>query len=227
MLPSRSRFKSFVYVGSTAKLIANYLGHHELDREVWITFDDGPHPLNTPRILSALQRHDVRATFFFIGKQAEQYPEIVARAVAEGHHIGNHSYSHPFLTRLDRAAIRQEIIRADTVLAPYYQGSKLFRPPHGDYDATVHAIATEVGYQMVLWNLSTRDWNRPFQPHAWVTLGTWLTRMIPSAVILMHADLDCTADHLDEFLGHIRRLDVRFMPPDTLLQSWQQPGKFT
>ena len=122
-----------------------------------MTFDDGPHPQHTVRILDALRRHQVRATFFWIGKEVERHPEIARRAVAEGHLVGNHSYSHVFLTRLDRTAIYREIMQADMILKPFYNGGpKLFRPPHGDHDAIVREIATTAGYQMVLWNASTR-----------------------------------------------------------------------
>jgi peptidoglycan/xylan/chitin deacetylase (PgdA/CDA1 family) len=145
--------------------------------------------------------------------------------VAEGHVIGNHSYSHPFLTRLDRPAIQREIVQTDEVLAPFYKGDKLFRPPHGAHNAVVDDVAAAAGYEMILWNLCTRDWNRPFQPQRWVKLGTFLARMTGSAVVLMHADLASTAAHLDDFLIRLRRLEVSFMPPETLLESWLS-GRF-
>jgi peptidoglycan/xylan/chitin deacetylase (PgdA/CDA1 family) len=225
MLPSRSRLKPLIYALEGAELLASYAIGCRQPREVWITFDDGPHPGHTTRILTTLHRHAVRATFFWIGESAERHPDIVRRAVDEGHHVGNHSYSHPFLTRLNREAIRREIMRADGVLAPYYQGPKLFRPPHGDHDDTVDQVAAEAGYRTVMWNLSTRDWHRPFQPRRWVDLGSLLVRLMGPSIILMHADLTGTADHLDRFLERIRRLDAHFMPPETLLASWLA-GKF-
>jgi peptidoglycan/xylan/chitin deacetylase (PgdA/CDA1 family) len=223
--PRRSRAKTLAYVFDLAGLVAKYAMKPPEVRDVWITFDDGPHPLHTPSMLDTLKRHNVQATFFLVGNCAERRPEIVRRAVAEGHFIGNHSYSHPFLTRLDRAAIQREIMRADEVLSPFRQGAKLFRPPHGDHDAVVDEVTSAAGYQTILWNLCTRDWSRPFQPQRWVQLGMFLAHMTESSVVLMHADLAGTAAHLDDFLTRLRRLEVRFMPPETLSESWLI-GKF-
>ena len=225
--PRRSRVKALTNAFNLARLVAKYAMKPPQTRDAWITFDDGPHPVHTPSMLDTLRRHNMRATFFWVGHCAEQHPEIVRRAVAEGHFIGNHSYSHPFLTRLNRVAIQREIVRADEVLSPFshQQGAKLFRPPHCDHDAVVDEVTAAAGYQTILWNLSTRDWNRPFQPQRWVRLGSFLAHMTESSVVLMHADLPGTAAHLDDFLMRLRRLEVRFMPPETLLESWLS-GRF-
>ena len=223
MLPSRSRFKSLVYTYDSIGLAAKYVSQRQAQpREVWITFDDGPHPVHTVKILDTLRRHKVQATFFWIGQCAEQHPDIVRRAIDDGHYIGNHSYSHPFLTQLTRDEIRREIMRADEVLASYHQSIKLFRPPHGDHNEMVDQVVAEAGYQTILWNLSTRDWHWLFRSGLWVTLGTLLIRVIATSTVLMHADLAGTANHLDDFLTRIKRLDASFMPPETLLTSWRQ-----
>ena len=226
MLPSRSRLKPFVYAAETVKLATRYALGSRTEHDVWITFDDGPHPIHTVRILDTLQRHKVRATFFWIGEHAERHPDIVQRAVDDGHCVGNHSYSHPFLTHLDQDAIRREVMRADEVLGPYYRGVvKLFRPPHGDHDERVDQITAAAGYQTIMWNLSTRDWHWLFQPRRWVNLGSLLVRMMGPSTVLMHADLPGTADHLDDFLTRVDRLGASFMPPETLHTSWLA-GKF-
>ena len=124
-------------------------------------------------ILDALQRHKVRATFFWIGEHAERHHDIVRRTVDDGHYVGNHSYSHPFLTRLDHDAIRSEVMRADAILEPYYHGVKLFRPPHGDHDERVDQIAAEAGYQTVMWNLE----------HAGLALAVSATAMGQSRIV--------------------------------------------
>jgi peptidoglycan-N-acetylglucosamine deacetylase len=220
MTPSMSRFKTLGYACNGIGLLASYIAKQPQTHDVWITFDDGPHPIHTVSILDTLRRHSARATFFWIGEQAERHIDIVRRAVDEGHHVGNHSYSHPFLTRLHRTAIVREIMRTDEVLAPYYNGARLFRPPHGDHDEIVDQVVEEAGYQTVLWNLSTRDWHRLLQPRLWVHVGSLLVRMEGSGIVLMHADLAGTADHLDQFLSRIQRRGAAFMPPDTLLPHW-------
>jgi peptidoglycan/xylan/chitin deacetylase (PgdA/CDA1 family) len=86
-------------------------------RTVWLTFDDGPHPLHTKRILDTLKQRRIPATFFMTGQSVKRYPDVVRRAVAEGHIIGNHGYTHTRLNTLDRNTIRQEIEGTADVLA--------------------------------------------------------------------------------------------------------------
>jgi hypothetical protein len=82
-----------------------------------MTFDDGPHPLLTPRLLDMLKARGIRATFFLIGQNAAEYPDIVRRIAAEGHEIGNHTWNHPQLTKLNPAALREEIDRTSSTIA--------------------------------------------------------------------------------------------------------------
>ena len=220
MLPSRSRFKFLLYACDGARLTAGYALRRPKNREVWITFDDGPHPIHTPKILDTLARHQIRATFFWIGQDAEQHHDIIRRATDDGHLIGNHTYSHPFLTQLDRAAIYDEIMRADEVLLPYYNGQKLFRPPHGDRNAVVDQVSVEAGYQTILWNACTRDWHPAFQPQRWVLLGNFMVCMMEQSIVLMHANLPGTAEYLNRFLQQLQRFNVQFMPPEMLATSW-------
>jgi peptidoglycan/xylan/chitin deacetylase (PgdA/CDA1 family) len=99
---------------------------------LYLTFDDGPHPEVTPALLDLFAEQGVHATFFLLGKHAERYPQIVQRIVAEGHAIGNHSYSHPRLAQIDRASQRIEIERTDRILAAFDGAQQhWFRPPSG------------------------------------------------------------------------------------------------
>ena len=99
---------------------------------VYLSFDDGPHPEHTPRLLELLRKHGAKATFFLIGDQAEKHPDIVRRIVEEGHTIGNHSMTHPRLSRLSAREQLADIARADAVLERF-NGRKrqMFRPPNG------------------------------------------------------------------------------------------------
>ncbi len=171
-------------------------------KNVWLTFDDGPHPLHTKSILDTLKRRHIPATFFMIGKSMERFPDLVRRAVDEGHVIGNHSYTHARLTTLDRISIQQEIERTADVLQRYCQGGKLFRPPHGAHNRLIDEIVSECGYRTMLWNASTRDWHPRYQPERWVNFGTMLVRLQDKSVVLLH-DLASTADHLDRFLDRL------------------------
>jgi polysaccharide deacetylase family sporulation protein PdaB len=129
------------------------------DKKIALTFDDGPHEKYTAEILDILKEENVPATFFVIGENAKSCPELIKRELAEGHEIGNHTYSHMFLKNKSSAVISREILDAETALyevADYR--SKLLRPPGGLYDSAVCASARECDYSMILWSVDTRDW---------------------------------------------------------------------
>lgn len=129
--------------------------------QIALTFDDGPNPAWTPRLLDVLAEHGVKATFFMLGSRAEQEPKLVQRIAAEGHLIGNHSWSHPNLSRTAAARVREELIRTSAVLEQITgQRVQYFRPPFGARRPVVFSIARELGMTPVLWNAMTSDWSK-------------------------------------------------------------------
>jgi len=128
--------------------------------ELTLTFDDGPNPAWTPRLLDILAHHDVRATFFMVGSYATAEPELVRRIAAAGHLIGNHSWSHPnlALTSIDR--VRNELAKTSEVLEDIVGAPvSFFRPPFGARRPSVLRIARSLGMVPVLWNAMTSDWS--------------------------------------------------------------------
>ncbi|MVP01989.1 polysaccharide deacetylase family protein [Paenibacillus sp. N10] len=130
-----------------------------------LTFDDGPDPVQTAQILNELKKYGAKATFFAVGKRAERFPELIKREIAEGHEVGNHTYSHPFLTsNRTTDEIRDEITAAQKVLKSITGKSPtLFRPPGGYYhERLVHASLSE-GCLPVMWSWhqDTEDWKSP------------------------------------------------------------------
>ena len=128
---------------------------------VALTFDDGPDPEYTERILEVFRRVGGRATFFLVGAQAEIHPDLVARIVADGHEIGNHSYSHPFLAGMGYAALRREILLCERTLArgdwaPAFNG--LYRPPRGTLTWAGLMFAAFNRRKHVLWSIDPRDY---------------------------------------------------------------------
>ena len=122
-----------------------------------ITFDDGP-SRNTPQLLDMLDQYGIPATFFLLGKQAELHPDIVRRIVAEGHEIGNHSYSHPNLRLLSSERKDEEIRRTDAILRSLGATPLFLRPPYGAFDHNTVETAESLGLSVVLWSLDSRDW---------------------------------------------------------------------
>ena len=131
------------------------------EQAVALTFDDGPSPENTPRLLAALNKLHVRATFFVIGYLAEAYPGIVRREARMGMAVGNHSYNHPDVPpfeQLPLPLLRDEIALGDQVLARLGIHTHLFRPPGGGTSAQVVRVAAALGQRVVLWSVDPTDW---------------------------------------------------------------------
>jgi peptidoglycan-N-acetylglucosamine deacetylase len=130
--------------------------------ELALTFDDGPNPAWTPRLLDILNTHDVRATFFLVGRYAEAEPELTRRIAEAGHLIGNHSWSHPNLALKSGAQVDEELLRTSKTLEEITgQRVKYFRPPFGGRRPRVLRSALALDMTPVLWNAITTDWREP------------------------------------------------------------------
>src|SRR4029077_1781714 len=128
-----------------------------------MTFDDGPSATLTPKLLDILAAHQIKATFFVIGENVAEHPEIVARAAHEGHEIGNHSWSHPNLVKMSDDDVRSQIQRTDDAIKSA-TGSRptLLRPPYGSITSREKRwIHDQFGYQIILWDVDPYDWKRP------------------------------------------------------------------
>jgi peptidoglycan-N-acetylglucosamine deacetylase len=130
--------------------------------EIALTFDDGPNPAWTPKLLDTLAKCEVKATFFMLGKFALEQKELVQRVAAEGHLIGNHSWTHPKLSTCSAPRIEGEL-RLTREVIEQIVGTRVrfFRPPFGARRPAVFRIARELGLEPVLWNAMTNDWVEP------------------------------------------------------------------
>ena len=127
-----------------------------------LTFDDGPNPAWTPRLLDILAEHNVRATFFMVGKFAKAERELARRVADAGHLIGNHTWSHPDLSRTRSANILDELTRTNDLLAQIMgKPVRYFRPPFGARRPYVLKLARQLGLVPVTWNAMTTDWREP------------------------------------------------------------------
>ena len=132
-------------------------------REVALTYDDGPNPPYTDRILDVLRDEHVPATFFVVGRAAVAYPATIRRIVREGHTLGNHSWDHRHLFVETRAAMRADLSRTSDALARIaHVRPTLMRPPFGARDFAVIAVARQLGYRVVMWSVPLPgDWEQP------------------------------------------------------------------
>jgi peptidoglycan/xylan/chitin deacetylase (PgdA/CDA1 family) len=183
-------------------------------KKVWLTFDDGPHPRHTLRIVNTLAAHNIKATFFMMGRNSAPNLDTVAKVFDAGHRIGNHTYSHKDLTRLSEANIRDELKRTEALIGRFMRGQKLMRPPYGLHNGLVDRVVRGLGYRLVMWNVDTNDWDRRYQPTGWVRLGINQISARSRAVVLNHDIHKTTADHLDTFIRRIKALgNVAFGSP--------------
>lgn len=128
-----------------------------------LTFDDGPNATLTPKLLDLLAARHLKATFFVVGQNAADHPDILKRAVREGHEIANHSWSHPNLGKMSDEAVRRELQKTDdAIVAAIGKRPTLMRPPYGSITAQQKRwIHAEFGYRVIIWDVDPLDWKRP------------------------------------------------------------------
>jgi peptidoglycan-N-acetylglucosamine deacetylase len=188
-------------------------------RSAVLTFDDGPAPPFTGQVLDILARHGISATFFLCGKNVESYPGLARRIVREGHTIGNHTYSHPFLFGRSRRFIAGEIDRAQEAIERI-TGVRptLFRPPYGARWFGLMPVLRERRLKMVMWSVMGFDWK--YQARAIIRAAT--SRLHSGAVILLHdgheqppaagIDQSSTVEALPAIIEAATRSGLNFVP---------------
>lgn len=143
--------------GAEAKITYRRTDNSQM--KIALTFDDGPHPYYTAEILDILAEYNVKATFFFVGQNIENYPEAAEKVYLAGHEIGNHTYTHHRVRAMERGELVRELERCDDKIYGLYEyKSRLFRPPEGAFDSDVEIIAKNMDYSIILWSVDTRDW---------------------------------------------------------------------
>lgn len=150
-----------------------------------MTFDDGPHPTNTPRLLDMLKERNIKATFYVVGKCAQEYPHIIRRILAEGHEIGNHTWSHNALSGMSAEKAHEELAKTNqAVLAASGYQMRTMRPPYGATNLRVkQQCYAEFGYPTILWSVDPLDWKRPGSK---VVEQRIVSGVHPGAIILAH-----------------------------------------
>jgi peptidoglycan-N-acetylglucosamine deacetylase len=196
-------------------------------RQLALTYDDGPNDPHTLRLLEVLAKHNVRATFFLIGRYVEQRPDLAREIVQAGHTVGNHTFTHPLLTFKSEAQIRRELSRCHAALQDAIgQHSYLFRPPFGGRRPAVLRIAREMGLQPVMWNVTGYDWNAP--PAAMIERKV-VKQIRGGDVILLHdgghkqlgADRSQTVIATDHLLTRYKSEGFEFV---TILKMMTEPA---
>ncbi len=151
---------AYAALSPSSQLFGKVLIAGKNPRELALTYDDGPNPAVTPRLLELLAAHSTRATFFLIGQFVRQEPALAREIAAAGHLIGNHTTNHPRLAWRSAQRIRYEIRETNSILEDVLGRSvRFFRPPHGARRPYVIQAARELGLSTVQWNVTASDWN--------------------------------------------------------------------
>lgn len=190
-----------------------------------MTFDDGPHPTLTPKLLDLLAQLHIHATFFVLGEMVKNHPEILQRAVAEGHEIGDHSWSHPNLAKLSEAAVKKEILNTSDLITKV-TGKKvtLMRPPYGALTPAQRKwIHNDLGMDVILWDVDPFDWKRPGSA---VVEHRILEQTHKGSIILSHDIHAGTIDAMPDTLATLLQKGYKFVTVSELIAMAEpEPAK--
>ena len=181
-----------------------------------MTFDDGPSAENTPRLLEILKQRNIKATFFLIGQNVAANPDIVRRILAEGHEVGNHSWTHPQLSKLSDDRVTAEITKTqDAIKEASGYSPTLLRPPYGAITPRQREwIANQFGLNIILWSVDPFDWKRP---GASVITERILSQVRPGAIILSHDIHKQTVDAMPATLDALITKGYKFVTVSQLI----------
>lgn len=193
----------------------------ESQPDIYLTFDDGPDPHFTPRLLDILDLFQIKASFFLVGEACERFPELVRRISEVGHTIGNHTFSHRHPWTVSATRARDEVRRAQEVIASVSgEAPRLFRPPYGRRRRAMLEEVAALGMETVLWTRSAIDWGIMAEIDS---IGDRLSRARAGDILLCHDapraknQPDMTLAVLPGFIEQCHRRKLRFAPLDQLL----------
>jgi peptidoglycan/xylan/chitin deacetylase (PgdA/CDA1 family) len=195
-------------------------------KQLALTYDDGPNDPHTQHLLDVLARHQVRATFFLIGRYVRQRPDIVRELIKAGHVVGNHTFTHPLLIFKSAREVRSQLESCNRALTEAVgEHSNLFRPPFGGRRPAVLRIARQTGLEPVMWNVTGYDWNATSAEQ----IERKVTRQVRGGdVILLHdgghrdfgADRSCTVTATDRLISRYKSEGYEFVTiPEMMRKS--------
>ena len=188
--------------------------------KIALTFDDGPHPSQTKRILDILDKYGIKATFFAVGVNIDNYGEHLKDVVSRGHEIGNHTNTHPKVSSLDYNGLKKEFSECQSKINELCGCTpKLLRPPEGLIDTSIKDIAREMNCKVILWDIDTRDWARTSPQKI---ADHVISKVSAGDIILMHDYIgknSPTAEALELFIPKLLNMGYKFVVVSELLES--------
>lgn len=181
----------------------SYYVDEKADNKIYITFDAGYENGYTGSILDTLKKHNVKATFFIVGNFIETSPDLVKRMVEEGHVVGNHTMTHPDMSKIsDIESFKKEIVGIEELFKKTtgQDMKKYYRPPQGKYCEENLKQANSLGYKTMFWSLAYVDWYVDKQPSKQEAFDKLIPRIHPGAIVLLHSTSKTNCEILDELL---------------------------
>lgn len=192
-------------------LIAD-IAKRNVGMKIAITFDDGPRRGQTDRVLDVLKKYDAKATFYILGKNIEGNEDILKRQVAEGHELGNHSWTHDDLTKISLEQLQHEIRHTQSVIKEVSGAeAKSLRPPYGTYNKTVAQVAN---MPLVNWNLDSNDWKNRNKD---LNIKAVMKHVEPGVIILLHDIHPESVDSVEEILSKLKAKGYEFVTVSELV----------
>jgi chitin deacetylase len=189
-------------------------------KAIALTFDDGPWPEITSQVLDILKGNNVKATFFVVGKQVQKYPQLLKQVVAEGHAIGNHTWSHQYGPYNESTAAREIEDTATLIYQTTGVKTSLFRPPAGILNNGLVTYAQQQNYGVIMWSVDSKDWrSRPTRTPAFI--DNVLKEAKPGGIVLLHdggGDRSATIKALPQLIAQLKKRGYQFVTVPELLE---------
>ena len=201
---------------ATMTELAKYDAYYAQDTEekiLYLTFDCGYENGATPAILDALKKHQVPAAFFVVGNFVRDNPDLIQRMTKEGHTVGNHTFSHPDMSKISSLESFQKELSAVEALYQEITGTdmiKYYRPPQGIYSTENLKMAQSLGYHTFFWSLAYVDWQQDAQPTHEEAFDKLLSRVHPGAIVLLHNTSRTNGEIMDELLSKWEEMGYTF-----------------
>jgi peptidoglycan-N-acetylglucosamine deacetylase len=196
----KSFIKTLVYF-----CLSPFIVRYGKGNNICITFDDGPHPDNTARILEILSRHRVHAIFFMTGSEMEKHPDIIKAVIADGHSIGYHGYAHISMRQQSRAEFNHEMRKRRDLERRFNIKLKLYRPPFGDLNLMGFTTLVLNRCKIVMWSLDSRD---SYDTEQQILESLSVQNIQPGEILLFHDDYEKTTHLLDKLLTEYNRAKI-------------------
>ena len=199
-----------------------FFAENTVEKKIYLTFDAGYENGNTSAILDALKNHQAPATFFVVGNFISENQDLIKRMEAEGHTVGNHTMTHPDMSKIStQESFQKELAGVEDIYKEITgkEMTKFYRPPQGIYSTLNLSMAKEMGYHTFFWSLAYVDWYQDNQPDPQEAIAKLTKRIHPGAIVLLHSTSSTNAQILDELLSKWEEMGYSFHSLNELVSA--------